>query len=417
MKQREKNEAGTGRTGGELLEHARRIVSQCDRCGACLTVCPLFGARDVEASAARGKNQIARALAEGVLAPGPELLKAVNFCLLCRACTENCPNRIATDEAMIDVRQALVEKTGAANLKYRAVGAFLKSRGMVRLAAAGMAILRRTGLNRLFPYGMVPEEYTRAHFLAAFAGPAALGGPAPPSPVEIGAQTRVAYFNGCGMRMMFPEAAAQTIEILKTLTRPLLKNNVCCGLPHLAHGRRGDYLALARQNIVIYEDADLVVSDCASCGSTLKHLGGWLAADPEWRERAERFSAKVMDLTEYLAKVGYQPRRKVEAIFTYHDPCHLVRSQGITQQPRDLLKAAGRYVEMQEAGVCCSGAGSFHMDYPDISAGILERKRKNIEQSGAAVVVTGCPGCLIQMVKAARASHGKFRALHISQVI
>jgi glycolate oxidase iron-sulfur subunit len=217
--------------------------------------------------------------------------------------------------------------------------------------------------------------------------------------------------------MMFPAAAAETLAILESTTPVAKKDNVCCGLPHLAHGRRGDFLALARQNIAIYEDADLVVSDCASCGATLKHLGGWLAADPAWKERAERFSAKVMDLTEYLAKVGYQPRRQVEAIFTYHDPCHLVRGQGITQQPRDLLRAAGSYVEMNEAGVCCSGAGSFHMDYPAISSGILDRKRKNIEQTGAAVVVTGCPGCLIQLAKAARASRGGFRALHISQVI
>jgi glycolate oxidase iron-sulfur subunit len=408
---------GGGRAESGLLEKARKSVSRCDRCGTCLTVCPLFKARDVESSAARGKNQLTRALAEGVLAPSPELLKAANFCLLCRACTANCPNQIATDDAMVDVRQYLVEATGAANLKYRAVGAFLKSRAGVAFAAGALALLRRTGLNRIFPYGMAPDQYTRAHYLAAFAGPAALGGPAPPSPAVIGAQTRVAYFNGCGMQMMFPEAATQTLAILRTTTQPLLKRNVCCGLPHLAHGRRGDFVALARRNIRIYEDTDLVVSDCASCGATLKHLGRWLADDPAWKERAAAFSAKVMDLTEYLAKVGYQPRRRVAAKLTYHDPCHLVRGQGISGTPRELLRAAGDYVEMEEAAVCCSGAGSFHMDYPGVAAAILDRKREHIEQTGAAAVVTGCPGCLIRLAAAARGSRSGFRALHISQVI
>ena len=103
--------------------------------------------------------------------------------------------------------------------------------------------------------------------------------------------------------------------------------------------------------------------------------------------------------------------------FTYHDPCHLVRGQGIRKEPRDLLRATGRFVEMEEADTCCGGAGSFHIDYPDIAAKILAKKRANIERTGAAVVVTGCPGCLIQLSKAAKASGGKFKAMHISQVI
>ena len=404
-------------TDDKHLQAAKKIVSQCDRCGTCLPACPLFDVRSVEASSARGKNVIARALTEGAIEPTPEALAKVNFCLLCRACVDMCPSKIATDEAMIHVRQYLVNRTGAANAKYKAMGGILKSRGMVKLAAGSLALLRKLGLNSVFPHGMVPEEYTRAHFLAAFAGPAALASKAPPSDVAVTAATRVAYFEGCGMRMMFPEAAAETLEILKTGTKPLVKDNVCCGLPHLAHGLRDEFLALARKNIDLYEDAEVVVSDCASCGGTLKHIASYFADDAQWKERAAAFSRKVMDLTEYLAKAGYAPRQKVDATFTYHDPCHLSRGQGIKKQPRDLLRAAGNFVEMKDADVCCGGAGSFHMDFPDIASKILDKKRSNIEKTGAAIVVTGCPGCLIQLTKAARASGGKFKAMHISQVI
>ena len=96
---------------------------------------------------------------------------------------------------------------------------------------------------------MVPEEYTRAHFLTAFAGPATLGKQAPPADIAINAATKVAYFHGCGMEMMFPEAANETMAILKTTTAPLrVKRNVCCGLPHLAHGLRDEFLALAKKS-------------------------------------------------------------------------------------------------------------------------------------------------------------------------
>ena len=404
-------------TDAALLQNAKKIVGQCDRCGACLPVCPLFGARDIESVSARGKNAIARALVEGGIEPAPEVLAAVNFCLLCRTCVENCPSKVKTDEAMIDVRQYLVNQTGGVGAKYRAVGGLLKSRKLVKLAAGALALLRRLGLNSVFPYGMAPEEYTRAHFLAAFSGPAALGQPTPPSKIKVTGSTKVAYFHGCGMRMMFPAAAAETLVILQSTTSVIRKKNVCCGLPHLAHGLRAEFLELARQNIRLYEDADLIVSDCASCGGTLKHTAAWFADDPEWKDRAAVFSGKVMDLTEYLTKVGYVPRRKMDVAFTYHDPCHLARGQGIRKEPRDLLRAAGQFIEMDESEMCCGGAGSFHIDYPDIAGKILAKKRANIERTGAAIVVTGCPGCLIQMSKAAKNSKGKFKAMHISQVI
>ena len=407
----------TERSHQKLLQTAKDMVSPCDRCGTCLPVCPLFGVKGIEATSARGKNTITRALAEGGIEPTPDVLVAANFCLLCRACVDACPSKVRTDEAMIDVRQYLTDLTGGTSAKYKAIGGILKRRGMVKLAAGVLSVLRKLGLSSVFPHGMAPEEYTRAHFLTAFAGPGALGKQALPADVAVTAQTKIAYFRGCGMEMMFPEAAAETLAILKTTTQPLVKDNVCCGLPHLAHGLRDEFLALAKENIQLYEDADIVVTDCASCGGTLKHIASYFADNEAWKDRAAAFSRKVMDLTEYLVQIGYTPRQKMDVTFTYHDPCHLVRGQGIKKQPRDLLKEAGKFVEMKEADMCCGGAGSFHMDYPDISSQILDKKRRNIEATKAAVVVTACPGCLIQLTKAAKASGGRFKAMHISQVI
>ncbi|MHB8829981.1 MAG: (Fe-S)-binding protein [Syntrophales bacterium] len=404
-------------TGGALLQGAAGMIHSCDRCGSCLTVCPLFGVKEIEAAGARGKNSIVRALAEGGLKPTRAALKAVDFCLLCRACVEICPANVPTDEAMVDVRQHLSDLFGGPKLEYRIVGGILKRPGLVSAAAKSLALLRRVGLNRLVPHGMAPEEFTRCHFLGSFAGPAALGRKAPPSGKTLAKATPVSYFHGCGMEMMFPEAAAQSREIIGA-TAPLIeKRNVCCGLPHLAHGKRQDFLSLALKNIEIFDDAEVVVTDCASCGATLKNYGSFFADAPALQKKAEEFSKKVMDLTEYLVQTDYKPRQRTNAVLTYHDPCHLARGQGITNQPRELLRKAGNFIEMNGAGICCGGAGSFHIDYPETAAKILANKQRNIEETGASLVVTDCPGCLIQLAKAAEASDGRFKAVHISQVL
>lgn len=401
----------------ELLREAEQIVAQCERCGNCLTACPLFKVVNIERVGPRGKNILTRALAQGGVHQDSKALDVVNFCLLCRSCVEACPSKLKTDAAMINVRQYLMDKANGPGIKYKTLGGVLKSRNVVKMAAGMLAVLRKTGLNRLVPFGMAPAEYTREQLIGASAGPAAFGKQAVPVEIEITAASKVAYFYGCGMRMMFPEAAAQTVEILKSVTRPMLKDNHCCGLPHLGHGLRGDFLVLAKKNIALFEDADVVVSDCASCSGTLKHIAEYFADDAEWKDRAAAFSRKVMDLSEYLVKAGYRPRQKVDARLTYHDSCHLGRGQGVKKQPRELLKAAGNFIELNDADTCCGGAGSFHMDYPDIAAKILAAKRENIEKTGADVVVTSCPVCLVQMTKAAKASGGKFKAMHISQVI
>ncbi|VBB07374.1 alpha-helical ferredoxin [Lucifera butyrica] len=399
----------------DFLPDVHSIVSQCDRCGTCLPVCPLFGVKDIEASSARGKNNIARALTQGGLEMTPDVLAAVNFCLLCRACVETCPNKIQTDTAMMAVRQHFADRQGV-SLKYKAMGNLLKRRSLVKLAAGTLRVLRKTGLHRLIPGGLVPGETTRDQFLTAFAGPASLGAPASPSPVSVSPASKVAYFHGCGMRMMFPEAVKETLTILRSISEPILVDNLCCGLPHLAHGLRADYLAMAKENIRLFETADIIVSDCASCSGTLKHMAGYFAGDPDWKDRAEAFSRKVMDLSEYLIKAGYQPRQRTGVTVTFHEPCHLGRGQGIKSQPRELLKAAAEYVEMPGADTCCGGAGSFYVDYPAVAEAVLEKKRQNIEKTGAQVVATSCPICLVQMNRAAQKS-GKFRALHISQIL
>lgn len=403
----------------DLLQQASEITNQCDRCGSCTTVCPLFGEKDIESSCARGKNNLTRGLAQGILKPSPDLLNAVNFCLLCRACVDNCPSKVQTDEAMIAVRQHLTGLAGGTTIKYKVLGGFMKSRPLVKMSSAAVKLMRLLGVNKLVPLGMVPSEFTKKQYLASFVGPAALGTPVEASTVAVKADTRVAYFNGCGLRMLFPDAVEKSKQLMEEVsaTKPLSVDNVCCGVMHLVHGMREDFLAMAKENIRLYENVDVIVTDCASCSGTLKHTAKYFSDDPEWKDLAEAFNKKVMDITEYLVKAGYKPKQKRDVTLTFHEPCHLGRGQGLRSQPRELLKAAGNYVEMKGADTCCGGSGSFSLDYPEISDRLLDKKRINIEQSGAQIVVSECPVCLTQMNKAAERSGGKFKVMHISQVL
>ena len=206
---------------------------------------------------------------------------------------------------MIDVRQYLVDRTGGTAVKYKAVGGF-PQKPRPGEACGGCA---RGPAQTRASTAFFPTAWRRKSIPGRISSPPLPGRPPSGrgrrlSDVAVTAATKVAYFHGCGMRMMFPAAAVESLEILRTTTRIILKDNVCCGLPHLAHGLRDDFLTLAKKNIRLYEDADLVVSDCASCGGTLKHIASFFADDPEWKDRAAAFSGKVMDLTEYLAKVG-----------------------------------------------------------------------------------------------------------------
>lgn len=400
-----------------LLQEVKEIVSQCDRCGTCLTVCPLYGIKDIESSSARGKNNIARGILAGVVEADHEALKAINFCLLCRTCIDSCPNKVKTDDVMIAVRQFFADKNGSPGIKYQALGSLMKNRKLVKLSAGALQLMRGMRLNHLVPHGMAPREFTRKQYLAAFAGPAILGSIPGRSPLKRSLTGKVAYFKGCGMQMLFPDAVQESIRILSTASSVQLVNNGCCGLPQLAHGLRNDFLEMAKENIALFEQTDIIVSDCASCSGTLKHVAAYFAGDPAWRERAAVFSAKVMGISEYLFEVGYQPRNQSQALITFHEPCHLGRGQGIKNQPRELLKATGNFVEMAGANSCCGGAGSFHIDYPDVSKQILAKKQQNIEASHANLVVSECPTCLVQLNKAAANSGGKFKVMHISQVL
>jgi glycolate oxidase iron-sulfur subunit len=173
-------------------------------------------------------------------------------------------------------------------------------------------------------------------------------------------------------------------------------------MPAKGYGRLDLVLAQARHNIALFEQANVefIVTDCATCGSTLKHYNDLLSNDPQWAGRAASFTGKVRDVSEFLMQIPLKkPRGRVEARVTYHDPCHLRRGQGVWKQPRELLRMIDglEFAELPEADWCCGSAGSQLITHYETSLKVLDRKIHNVEKTGAEYIASGCPGCQMQL--------------------
>jgi glycolate oxidase iron-sulfur subunit len=127
----------------------------------------------------------------------------------------------------------------------------------------------------------------------------------------------------------------------------------------------------------------------------------------------------VSDFSEFLAKEGIPSGSVVPVTVTYHDPCHLKWHQGISSQPRDILRAIDgvKYLEMEGADDCCGLGGVFSLAHRDISLAIQDKKMQSIKNSGADIVVTSCPGCLIQLRDGVRRNNLPVKVMHISELM
>ncbi len=197
----------------------------------------------------------------------------------------------------------------------------------------------------------------------------------------------------------------------------------CCGMPHIGYGEKEEAKKLARKNIDAFQSAEIkyIITDCATCGSTLKDYTSLLSDDPDYAEKASSFSSKVKDVTEFLVNDISLNRDfgKLNLKATYHEPCHLGRGQNLKEAPRKILREilGKNFIEMNEADSCCGGGGSYTITHKKLSMKILDRKMKNLKETGAEVIVTACPGCEIQLAQGIKRAGLKVRLMHITELL
>jgi glycolate oxidase iron-sulfur subunit len=196
----------------------------------------------------------------------------------------------------------------------------------------------------------------------------------------------------------------------------------CCGALSAHNGRRDEAQAFARKLLDAFSDAgvDYVVVNSAGCGSTMKEYAELLEDDPRYAKRAAEFTAKVRDVSEILVELGpVAPRHPLPVSVAYHDACHLAHAQGVRQPPRELLTGIPQLQlkEIPEGSLCCGSAGVYNLLNPEPARELGDRKARNVVSTGAELLVTANPGCLLQVTDALRRAGTSIATAHTVEVL
>ncbi len=409
------------------IEQQYDEIARCNRCGFCQAACPVFRATGYEGGVARGRIALLRGIIEGRIEWDKELEEPLFACLLCGACTANCFPAVATADRILDARIEYFQRVGHNPLHRLLFKHLLPYPGRLRLAARAAAFSKRTGLSKvaraLQLLRIFGRDFPRAEEIVERIPPVAFREGIDSRVYEGEGEQRIGYFVGCGTDIMCPEAAGATLNVLRRLGRSVeVLENCCCGLPPVTYGDRVAARELAARNLELFgEDKfDLIVTDCSSCAAFLKKYPALFDESDPLRDAAASFAGRVRDLAELLAPADIPlPAPDEKLVATYHDPCHASRGQGIIEQPRELLRATAgiEYRELPEADWCCGGAGSYATSHYDLSRKVLDRKIDNVERSGANLLVTSCPACIIHLSYGIRQRGLPVRVCHISELL
>jgi glycolate oxidase iron-sulfur subunit len=394
------------------LKKIEQYADQCMKCGFCSFFCPVYQEEKTETSVARGKNYLVKQILAGKQEFTEEMGTIIGKCLLCKRCVAMCPAKTQIDRVVVAARAEKVKKKGLPFYKefaFKKVMSDRKTFGRyVKLAQKFQWMLPKTeGKIRHLPdfvkgFGKrnIPEiadTFLRDQVKEVNKPQ---GGKEP--------VMKVGFFSGCAMDFVYPETGLKVIDFLTKrgieVVYPQSQN--CCGAAAYFSGDFETGRKLAEDNIKAFEGFDYVVTGCGTCSSTLKDYAKYLPDNEDQQKRYDAFAKKVKDLTEFIVDVmkvdltGLKLKKEFEGkIATWHDPCHLIRYQNIKDQPRAILKALKglQFVEMANADACCGMGGSFSVDHYDLTKKIAAKKMAGIKATNADIVVTACPGCMINL--------------------
>ena len=412
------------------LKRVEAEMKKCVKCGACRANCPAFTAFEREPAVARGKIALAQHIMKGDITLDDGTYAAMSKCLLCGSCVDKCPNQVPTDEIVIAAREALAQRRGLTTF-HKAVGQVIKNRKMMNFGALAASVLgplffrkvpATSGLRLRFPMPFLGNrrnipQIAKQPFMDRH--PEVIEG-------EPG-KPRIVFFVGCMTNFVYTGIGESTLELFRHLgcTVIIPKGQQCCGLPGMSGGDLDTVRELAEKNLQALEayQADYVMTACATCGGALHKLYPLVIGkrNPELKARLQALADKTVDAAVLLQKLGLNPEETgngAELKITYHDPCHH-RTAGITKEPRALLKGTPgiNLVEMEGADRCCGLGGTFNVYHYESSLKINSGKSAAIRATGADAVVTGCPGCIMQLSDGLKQAGDKTRVLHTVELL
>jgi len=385
---------------------------QCIRCASCTNVCPVFQLVSGQVYGDVYSGGIGCILT-AFFSSLKDAADIQSLCISCRRCAEVCPGNINIPELVLKLRDRVIEEQGLSS------GYRFALRGVVAKPKLMHSLLRAASLLQ----APVTRGQPVIRHLPLFLSPLTEGRSLPAiareplrdrvkrleRPVSQ-PRLRAAFYSGCVIDFAYPEIGEAVYQVLgrEGVQVVFPQGQACCGAPATYAGDRQTATRLAKENIAALEGAraDVVVTACPTCAVAIKKdFVELLADDAAWSKRAQALAEKVKDFTELVNELTggkeRQPRKAggPAVKVTYHDSCHFKRHMGLDQVARQVLKRQPgvELVEMKDCDRCCGFGGSYSVKYPEISAPILERKLKNISESGAQVVAMDCPGCVLQI--------------------
>lgn len=393
------------------------FIANCMHCGLCLPHCPTYFMTGLERSSPRGRIRMIKSVADADLPVSDLFVREMNFCLDCQACETVCPAGVKYGALVESARAQILEggfegklSTWIKRFFFRFI--FVRPNRLLTVASL-FRLYQRTGLNRIVETSGILKLFSRRLHQIQFLFPVISKIPSSEVLFErmlpIGKpRLKVGFLTGCIMDISFADVNIDTVQLLLHHGCEVVipHGQTCCGSLQAHNGDMSIGRRMARQNVAAFEreNLDAIIMNSSGCGAFMKEYGHILADDPDYADRAKRMSKKVKDITEFLVEIGLivgtSPDKKLAAKrVTYHDACHLIHTQKVSQQPRILIRSIPfiEFIELPESTWCCGSAGIYNITHYDDSMQLLKRKMENMKKINPDVLVSGNPGCLIQI--------------------
>jgi len=405
--------------------------ARCVHCGLCLNHCPTYRLWQLEADSPRGRIRQMILVNEGQLPMSSGFVDHIDKCLDCRSCETACPSGVDYGK-LVEYARARIERgyerpwmtRVARNFMFNGLlpfpGRIAEAAKLLRFyQRSGLqALARRSGVLRLL--GLAQREKLLPRIDSEFF----FGKLGKTFPAVGDRRARVAFFAGCIANVTFSKLNEATIRVLTANGCEVVvpDQQFCCGALAAHAGVRETARQLARKNMAAFarEGFDAILTNAAGCGSTLKEYEHLFSAEEPEHVKAVAFREKVRDVTEFLAGLGLSAKLKEMAVrVTYQDSCHLLHGQKVREAPRELLRAIPglQFVELPYSEICCGSAGIYNVTQTDASMELLCEKMRYAKETGAAVIATANPGCLLQM-RAGVEMHGTGQeVLHVVEIL
>jgi glycolate oxidase iron-sulfur subunit len=424
---------------GELSE----IVADCVHCGFCLTSCPTYQLWGEEMDSPRGRiHLIGQLLSLATAGEAGEVASEaaashLDRCLGCMACVPACPSGVRYDRLIEAARfwaaepvQALPPRSRRERALRAAIFATFPYPDRLRALMGPLRAAQLTKVDGLLSRSKTADRLAPELSAALRVAPGRPAKRVPrgrlPELVKARGERRavVGMLTGCVQQVFFPQVNIATARVLAAEGCDVVipRAQACCGALSLHDGRRAEAADFAEDLIEVFERAqvDAIVVNSAGCGSAMKEYQHLFAGDAALAERAAAFSGRVADLSEFLLRLGpVATRYPLPITVAYHDACHLAHAQGITSAPRELLGQIPELslVEVADAGTCCGSAGIYNLVQPQTARELGARKATAVGDTAADLLVSGNPGCALQISSALAKAGTPMPVAHLAEVL